>query len=99
MADPIEDRYFSGNINLGMKLDSGLCTSELCPFKDRHAQVDGSGVNGIEPSVELKLFGDTLGLGDRHNVKSKLLKDSWVSLRLLALERTLLFMGTFPNPR
>lgn len=79
MADSVEDRYFSGNINLGMNLDAGLCTSELCPSKDRHAQVDGSGVDGIEPSVEFKLFGDTLGLGNRHNVKSKLLKDYWVS--------------------
>jgi len=62
-----------------MNLDAGLCASELCPFKDSHAQVDGSGVNGIKPSVEFKLFGDTLGLGNRHNVKSKLLKDSRIS--------------------
>jgi len=79
MADSVEDRYFSGNINLSMNLDAGLCASELCPFKDSHAQVDGSGVNGIKPSVEFKLFGDTLGLGNRHNVKSKLLKDSRIS--------------------
>ena len=79
MADSVEDRYFSGNINLSMNLDTGLCTSELCPSKDRHAQVDSSRVNGIEPSVEFKLFGDTLGLGNRHNVKSKFLKDYWVS--------------------
>lgn len=79
MADSVEDRYFSGNINLCMNLDSGLCTSELCPSKDRHTQVDSGGVNGIEPSVKFKLFGDTLGLGNRHNVKSKLLKDARVS--------------------
>jgi hypothetical protein len=79
MADSVEDRYFSGNINLGMNLDAGLCASELCPSKDRHAQVDGRGINGIEPSVEFKLFGDTFGLGNRHNVKGKLLKDSRVS--------------------
>ncbi len=79
MADPEEDRYFGGNINLSMNLDAGLCASELCPSKDRHAQVDGSGINGIEPSVEFKLFGDTFGLGNRHNVKGKLLKDTRVS--------------------
>jgi hypothetical protein len=79
MADSVENRYFGGNINLGMNLNAGLCTSELCPSKDRHAQVDGSGVNGIKPSVKFKLFGDTFGLGNRHNVKSKLLKDSRVS--------------------
>jgi len=79
MADSVEDRYFSGNINLCMNLDSGLCTSELCPPKDRHAQVDSGGVNGIEPSVKFKFFGDTLGLGNRHNVKGKLLKDARVS--------------------
>ena len=79
IADPVENWNLCGNINLGMNLDAGLCTSELCPFKDRHAQVDGGGVNGIEPSVELELFGDTLGLGNRHNVKGKLLKYCRVS--------------------
>jgi len=79
MADSVKDRYFSGNINLGMNLDAGLCAPELCPSKDRHAQIDGSGINGIEPSVEFKLFGDTFGLGNGHNVKGKLLKDSRVS--------------------
>jgi hypothetical protein len=79
MADSVKDRNFSGNINLGMNLDSGLCAPELCPSKDRHAQIDGSGINGIEPSVEFKLFGDTFGLGNGHNVKGKLLKDSRVS--------------------
>jgi len=79
MADSVENRYFGDNINLGMNLDARLCTSELCPSKDRHAQVDGSGVNGIKPSVKFKLFGDTFGLSNRHNVKSELLKDSRVS--------------------
>lgn len=79
MADSVEDRYFSGNIDLGMNLDAGLCASELCPSKDRHAQVDCCGVNGIEPSVEFKLFGDTFSLGNRHNVKGILFKDSSVS--------------------
>lgn len=79
MADSVEDRYFSGNINLGMNLDARFCAAELCPSEDRHTQVDGSGINGIEPSMEFKLFGDTFGLGNRHNVKGKLLKDSRVS--------------------
>jgi len=79
MADSVEDRYFSGNINLSMDLNAGLCASELCPSKDRHAQVDGSGINGIEPSVEFKVFGDAFDLGNRHHVKGKLLKDSRVS--------------------
>lgn len=76
IADSVEDRNFCGNVNLSMNLDAGLCTSKLCPFIDRHAQVDGGGVNGIEPSVEFKLFGDTPGLGNRYNVKGKFLKDS-----------------------
>jgi len=79
MANSVEDRYFGGDINLSMNLNAGLCAPELCPSKDRHAQVDGSGINGIEPSVEFKLFSDTFGLGNRHNVKGKLLKDTRVS--------------------
>ena len=79
MADSEEDRYFGGNINLSMDLDTGLCASELCPSKNRHAQVDGSGINGIKPSVEFELFGDTFGLGNRYNVKGKFFKYSRVS--------------------
>lgn len=79
MADSVEYRNFGGNINLSMNLDAGLCASELCPSKDRHAQVDSSGINGIKPSVEFKLLGDTFGLGNGNNVKGKLLKDSRVS--------------------
>jgi len=79
MANSVDDRYFSGNIKLCMKLDAGFCASELCPSKDRHAQVDCCGVNGIESSVEFKLFGDTFGLGNRYNVEGILLKDSSVS--------------------
>lgn len=79
MADPVTDRYFGGNINLGMDLDARFCAPELCPSKDRHAQVDGRGINGIEPSVEFKLFGDAFCLGNRHNVEGKLLKNSRVS--------------------
>lgn len=79
MGNPEEYRYFGSNINLGMNLNAGLCAPKLCPSKNRHTQVDGSGINGIEPSVEFKLFGDAFGLGNRHNVKGKLLKDSRVS--------------------
>lgn len=79
MTDSVEDRYFSGNINLCMNLDTGLCASELCPSKDRHAQINGGGINGIEPTVEFKFFGGTFSLGNRGNKKSILLKDPRVS--------------------
>jgi hypothetical protein len=79
MADSVEDRDFSGDINLGMNLDTGLGTSKLRPSKDRHAQVDGSGINGIEPPMEFKLFGDASGLCHVHDVKGKLLEDSGIS--------------------
>jgi len=79
MTDSVKDQYFSGNINLRMNLNTGLCASELCPSKDRQTQVDGSGVNGIKSSMKFKFFGDTFGLSNRHNVKSKLLKNPRVS--------------------
>ncbi len=78
MADCVENRYFSGNINMRVNLNAELCASELCPSKDRHPQVDVSGINGIEPSVEFKVFGDAFSLGNRHHVKGKLFKDSRV---------------------
>ena len=96
IANSVEDRYFSGNINLSMNLDTGLCASELCPSKNRHAQVDGSGVNGIEPSVKFKLFGDTFGLGKRHNVKGKLLENFRVS-EAVNLRKNASVDGNFPK--
>jgi hypothetical protein len=79
IANPVEYRYFSGNIDLSMNLDARLCASEFCPSKDRHTQIDGGRVNGIEPPVKFKLLGDTLGLGDRYQVKGKFFKDFRVS--------------------
>jgi hypothetical protein len=62
MADPVENWNLCGNINLGMNLDAGLCASELGPFKDRHAQIDGSRIDRIEPSVKFELFGSPFGI-------------------------------------
>ena len=41
-----------------MDPDARLGASKLCPSEYGHAQVDGSGVDGIEPAVQLKLLSD-----------------------------------------
>lgn len=56
-----------------------LGASELCPFEYGHAEVDGSGIDGIESAMQFELLRDASGLGNGHHVKSKLLKDAMVS--------------------
>jgi len=56
-----------------------LCASELSPSEYGHAQVNGRGVNGIEPAMQLKLLRYASGLSHRHHVESELLKDTMVS--------------------
>jgi len=56
-----------------------LGASELFPFEYGHAEVDGSGIDGIESAMQFELLRDASGLGNGHHVKSKLLKDAMVS--------------------
>ena len=62
-----------------MDPDTRLGASKLCPSEYGHAQVEGSGVDGIEPAVQFKLLSDASGLGHSHHVKSELLKDAMLS--------------------
>ena len=79
IGNPVEHRYLSNDVNLSMHPDARLGASELCPPKDRHAKVDGCGVDGIELTVQLKLLRDAPGLRHRYHVEGKLLKDVMVS--------------------
>ena len=79
IGDTIEHGNLRDNIHLSMDLDARLRGSELRPSKERHAEVDGRGVHGIESAVQLKLFGNPLLLRKEHHVEGKLLKDAVVS--------------------
>ena len=79
IGDPIEHWYLSNDVNLSMDPDTRLGASKLCPSEYGHAQVDGSGVDGIEPAVQFKLLSDASSLGHSHHVKSELLKDAMLS--------------------
>lgn len=79
IGNPIEHGYLSNNVNLSMDSDARLGAPELCPSEYGHAQVDGSGVDGIEPAVQIKLLSDASRLGHAHHVESELLKDAVVS--------------------
>ena len=78
-CDSVEYGYFRNNVNLSMNPNARLGTSELSPSEYGHAQVDGRGVDGIEPAMQLKLLRDASGLSHRHHVESELLKDTMVS--------------------
>ncbi len=79
IGNSVEHRNLRNNVNLSMDSDARLGASELCLSEYGHAQVDGSGVNGIKPVLQFKLLRDTSGLSHRHHVGSELLKDMMVS--------------------
>ena len=79
IGNSVEYGYLSNDVNLSMDPDARLGASKLCPSEYGHAQVDGSGVDGIEPAVQFKLLSDASGLGHSHHVKSELLKDAMIS--------------------
>ena len=79
IGNSVEYGYLSNDVNLSMDPDTRLGASKLCPSEYGHAQVDGSGVDGIEPAVQFKLLSDASSLGHSHHVKSELLKDAMLS--------------------
>ena len=79
IGNSVEYWYLSNDVNLSMDPDARLGASKLCPSEYGHAQVDGSGVDGIEPAVQFKLLSDASNLGHSHHVKSEFLKDAMIS--------------------
>ena len=79
VSDSVEYRNLRGDVNLGVDSDARLGAAELCPLEYGQAKVDGRGVDGVEPAMQLKLLRDTFGLGNCDHVKGKLLKDAMVS--------------------
>ena len=76
VCDSVEYGDLCGDVNLGVDFDAGLCTAEKRPTEDGHTEVDCSGINCIEASVEFKLFGDSPFLGKRHHIEREFLEDS-----------------------
>ena len=86
IGNPVENGNLRGDVNLRVDLDSRLSTSELSPSEHGHAKVDGRGVNGIEPAMQLKLPCDTFGLSNSYHVECKLLEDAVVSEKICLRE-------------
>ena len=82
IGNPVEHGNLRDDVNLRVDSDARLGASELSPSKHGHAKVDGSGVNGIEPAVQLKFPCDTFGLSNSHHVEGKLLEDMVVSEKI-----------------
>ena len=79
IGNSVEYRNLCGNVNLCVNLDTRLGAPELCPSEHGHAEVDGCGVDGVEPAMQLKLLCGSLGLGNSHHVEGKFLEDAVVS--------------------
>ena len=76
VGDSVEYGYLGDDVNLGVDFDAGLCAAKKCPPEYGHAEVDGSGIHGIEPPLELEFLCDTSLLCKRHHIESELLEDS-----------------------
>ena len=79
IGNSVEYGYLRNDVNLSMDPDARLGASKLCPSEYGHAEVNGSGVDGIEPAVQFKLLRDASSLGHSHHVKSELLEDAMLS--------------------
>lgn len=75
MGDSVEYGYLGDDVNLSVDFDAGLCAAEKCPAEDGHTEVDGCGIHGIEPPVELELLGNPPSLRKRHHIEGKLLEN------------------------
>ena len=79
IGDSIENWNLRNDVNLCVDPDPGLCRTKLCPSKNRHAEVDGRGVDGIESPMQLEFSDEAFLLGNSYHVESKLFKDAIVS--------------------
>ena len=96
IGDSVEHRNLRDNIHLSVDLDARLRASEFRPKKERHAEVNGSGVHSIEPAVQFKLFRNASGLGNGHHMEGKLLKDAIVP-EVISLRKRTLVNGCLPE--
>lgn len=79
ISNPVEYGYLRDDIDLGVNPDTRFGTSELCPAEYRHTEVDGRGINSIEPPMQFKLLRDAFTLCQRNHIEGKLFIDTIVS--------------------
>lgn len=82
VGNPIEYWNLRGDVNLRVDFNARLCASEFCPSEYGHTEINGRGVDGIEPAMQFKLLCYTLGLGNGYHMESKLLEDTLVSEKI-----------------
>ena len=77
------DRWdISPQVQQGVKLDSCLCSSEFRPWKQRKAEIDGRGVQGISrlDQIHAKVLSGMKTLSSRYEHLSKISEDSPIPL-------------------
>jgi hypothetical protein len=58
VGDSVEYGYLRHDVNLRMYFDARLSAAKLCPIENRHAEIDGRGINGVESSMQFELLSD-----------------------------------------
>ena len=79
IGDSVEDRNLRDDVDLGVDSDARLCCTKPCPSENRHAEVDGRGVDSIESPMQLEFSDDAFPLSNLYHMECKFLKDAIVS--------------------
>ncbi len=79
IGNSVEHGNLRNDVNLSMDSDTRFRASKLCPSEYGQAEVNGRRVDSIELAMQFELFCNASGLGNRHHVESKLLKDAMLS--------------------
>ena len=73
-------RYLRFYIIQSVHLDTALMLAKFGPPEHLEAQVDGCGIKGINPSIQVENLGRPLLSGHVDHVESELFKDSAVTI-------------------
>ena len=79
IGNPVEHWYLCDDIDLGVNPNARFGLSELRPVEHGHAEVNGRGIDSIEPPMQFKLLRDAFTLCQRNHIEGKLFIDTIVS--------------------
>ena len=79
IGNPVEHWYLCDAIDLGVNPNARFGLSELRPVEHGHAEVNGRGIDSIEPPMQFKLLRDAFTLCQRNHIEGKLFIDTIVS--------------------
>lgn len=74
VCDSVEYWNLGNDVNPCMYFDARLCATEERPLEDGHTEVDGSEVDCVKPTMQLKFFGNPPLLRERNHIEREVLE-------------------------